>query len=160
MTYRITFTLDDADTATFLREVGPHLGKMTVSHIGDYTPGVTVNRTMESPPAPTTEPAPVAVKKKAKKRKPAKLRGSKVNDIILATIKHMGGSATVRMLKQALEDAGMSAGSLSTGLAALQKSKAIERVGDGLYADPNRVRFPAADVDEPAAEPAPEPAAA
>jgi hypothetical protein len=159
MTYRITFTLDDADTATFLREVGPHLGKMTVSHTGDYTPGVTVNRTMESPPAPEPAPAPIAVKKKAKKRKPAKLRGSKVNDIILATIKHMGGSATVRMLKQALEDAGMSAGSLSTGLAALQKSKAIERTGDGVYADPNREPWPNDDTPESAA-PATEPAAA
>jgi hypothetical protein len=154
MTYKITFMLDDADTATFLREVGPHLGKMTVSHVSEYAPGVTVNRTMESPPAPEPAPAPVAIKKKAKKRKPAKLRGSKVNDIILATIARMGGSATVKMLKQALEDAGMSAGSLSTGLAALQKSKAIERIGDGVYADPNRERFPAADTSEPTPEPA------
>jgi hypothetical protein len=69
----------------------------------------------------------------------------------------MGGSATVRMLKQALEDAGMSAGSLSTGLAALQKSKAIERTGDGVYADPNREPWPNDDTPEPAAT---EPAAA
>jgi hypothetical protein len=59
------------------------------------------------------------------------LRGSKVNDTIIASLQ--SGPLSAKQLKQGLEDAGMSPGSLSTGLAALQKARVIERVGDGLY---------------------------
>jgi len=39
----------------------------------------------------------------------------------------------VKELKEALEHNDLAAGSLSTGLAMLQKSRVVERVGDGLY---------------------------
>jgi len=58
-------------------------------------------------------------------------RGSKVNDTIIASLQR--GPLSAKDLKEALEAAGMSAGSLSTGLAALQGNRTIERLGDGLY---------------------------
>ena len=62
---------------------------------------------------------------------PPKLRGSKINTTILNAL--AGGPKTVKEMKEALEGAGMSAGSLSTGLATLQKAREVERIGDGLY---------------------------
>ena len=44
------------------------------------------------------------------------------------------GDATVSELKDALTDAGKSAASLSTGIAALTKSGEIKRSSDGVYA--------------------------
>ena len=76
-----------------------------------------------------TEPKP---KPKLKTSKFTRQRKSKVNDAILNAMN--GGSANLKTLKQALEGAGMSASSLSTGLTALTKSGKIERVGDGEYA--------------------------
>jgi len=58
-------------------------------------------------------------------------RGSKVNDTIIAALQN--GPLTAKELKEALEHGGLAAGSLSTGLAMLQKSRVVERVGDGLY---------------------------
>jgi hypothetical protein len=58
-------------------------------------------------------------------------RRSKVNAAILGAMNH--GPATKKTLKSALENAGMSASSLSTGIAALIKSGQIERVGEGEY---------------------------
>ena len=55
-----------------------------------------------------------------------------VNSAILQTLDN--GPATVATLKDALLDAGKSAASLSTGIAALTKSGKIERTGDGAYA--------------------------
>jgi predicted Rossmann fold nucleotide-binding protein DprA/Smf involved in DNA uptake len=55
-------------------------------------------------------------------------RGSKVNDTIIASLQSGPLSA-----KQGLEDAGLAAGSLSTGLAMLQKNRVVERVDGGLY---------------------------
>jgi hypothetical protein len=62
------------------------------------------------------------------------LRGpkrSKVNDAIRNRLG--SGQATITELKGALETAGMSPASLSTGIAALTKAGEIERVGDGVY---------------------------
>ena len=59
------------------------------------------------------------------------LRGSKVNDTIVASLQ--SGPKSAKELKEELERAGMSPGSLSTGLAALQKNRTVERVGEGLY---------------------------
>jgi Transcriptional regulator, AbiEi antitoxin len=56
---------------------------------------------------------------------------SKVNDAIRARLGN--GQATLTELKGALETAGMSPASLSTGIAALTKAGEIERVGDGVY---------------------------
>jgi hypothetical protein len=58
----------------------------------------------------------------AKKAAPTKVRASKVND-----------EASVKELKEALERVHLSAGSLSTGIAALTKSGQIERVREGVY---------------------------
>jgi hypothetical protein len=68
----------------------------------------------------------------AKKAAPVKVRNSKVNDAILARLGN--GQASVKELKEALERVHLSAGSLSTGIAALTKSGQVERVGEGLYA--------------------------
>lgn len=62
------------------------------------------------------------------------LRGpkrSKVNDAIRNRLG--SGQATITELKGALETAGMSPASLSTGIAALTKAGEIERIGDGVY---------------------------
>lgn len=57
---------------------------------------------------------------------------SKVNDTIRSTLAK--GSGSISALKEGLVAAGMSAASLSTGIAALTKAGEIERVGDGEYA--------------------------
>jgi hypothetical protein len=62
---------------------------------------------------------------------PRPMRASKVNDTIVSSLQQRAMSA--KELKEALESAGLAAGSLSTGLAALQKNRTIERVGEGLY---------------------------
>ena len=59
-------------------------------------------------------------------------RGSKVNEAILGAL--AAGPQTAKNLKAALENAGLSAGSLSTGLAQLQKAGRVERGADGSYA--------------------------
>ena len=56
-------------------------------------------------------------------------RGSKVNDAILGAL--ADGSQSTKELKAALVKAGLAAGSLSTGLALLQKSGQVERVDGG-----------------------------
>ena len=104
-TYRVTleFTRDQ-----FLRFVESVPGKLSM----------TVESVREAEAEPVAAP---------KTRGP---RGSKVNDTILETLK--AGPSTVAGLKQALEAKGLSAGSLSTGIAALQKNDRIRR-GDNGY---------------------------
>lgn len=58
-------------------------------------------------------------------------RTSKVNTAILSALSDH--SASIADMKAALTQAGLSAGSLSTGIAALTKSGQIERVGEGTY---------------------------
>jgi hypothetical protein len=58
-------------------------------------------------------------------------KGSKVNDTIRTALEY--GPRQIKDLKSALEARGLSPGSLSTGLAQLQKSGEVERVGDGVY---------------------------
>ena len=60
-----------------------------------------------------------------------KLRGSKVNNAILGKLRE--GRAHSADLRTALADAGLAPGSLSTGLALLQKAGQIKRLGDGVY---------------------------
>lgn len=81
---------------------------------------------------PIAEPAdntPLAVRMPHKTRA---VRGSKVNDAILGAL--ADGPQSAKTLKAALEKAGLAGGSLSTGLALLQKAHRVERVGDGSYA--------------------------
>jgi hypothetical protein len=139
----------------FLETVAPHLGRMTITYLLGEVPGTTVNTTV-APPEP--EPAPVEEKKKAVKRKKKKIfrkRHSKVNDTLLTVIG--AGTASVKEMKEALSAAGLSPGSLSTGLATLQREGVIVRAGDGLYRIPNLYQAPEA---APEAASDPEPAAA
>lgn len=59
-------------------------------------------------------------------------RGSRVNKTILAALAN--GPQTTKQLKEALEAADLAPGSLSTGLAALQKSGEVSGHGGGIYA--------------------------
>lgn len=58
-------------------------------------------------------------------------RGSKVNDAILRTLRTE--PQTTKQLRTALESNGLAPGSLSTGLAILQRKGQVRRIGDGLY---------------------------
>lgn len=89
----------------------------------------TSNETSVKPRAPFSAPSrsPTARRERRTKRR------SKVNDAIIGAMDG-GRRASLKDLKTALETAGMSASSLSTGIAALTKAGQIERVGDGEYA--------------------------
>ena len=67
-----------------------------------------------------------------KQQKPVRKRTSKINEALLDCLTF--GQKNVSELKEALVAAGMSANSLSTGLSALQKTKEVIAVGDGVYA--------------------------
>jgi len=80
-----------------------------------------------------TEPAKaVAGNGEQSVRKPRKLRGSKVNDTILGALEGNAG-ATSAQLKEAMVSKGLAAGSLSTGLAMLQKAGRVVRDNNGTY---------------------------
>ena len=83
------------------------------------------------PSLPTAQPKPKAVKADKPKTADKRKRKSKVNQALLSRLNE--GQATISELKSALESAGMSAASLSTGIAALTKSGEISRIGDGVY---------------------------
>jgi predicted Rossmann fold nucleotide-binding protein DprA/Smf involved in DNA uptake len=94
------------------------------------TIGPAVERLVVTVSAGTGEaaPAPVPARSPIGRRGP---RGSKVNTTVLEALND--APRTVKELKEALENAGMAAGSLSTSLATLQRSGQVERVGEGLY---------------------------
>jgi hypothetical protein len=107
-TYSATIKMQNAEQlARFIEEIGPLVESVVI----------------------TTTPVEGRLMTAAVQTRPA--RGSKVNDTIVASLQN--GPLTAKGLKEALEAANLAAGSLSTGLAALQKSRVIERVGDGLY---------------------------
>jgi DNA-binding transcriptional ArsR family regulator len=111
-TYSATIKMNSAEQlARFIDEIGPLVESVVIT----TTP---VEKAIAA--APT------------KKAAPTKVRASKVNDAILATLQQHG-EASVRELKEALERVHLSAGSLSTGIAALTKSGQIERVREGVY---------------------------
>jgi hypothetical protein len=108
-TYAATIKMNSAEQmARFIEEIGPLVESVTIT---------------------TTTTAVAATPKKAP---PPKVRFSKVNDAILEALK--GGPTQVRALKEALEARHLSAGSLSTGIAALTKSGDIYRESEGVYA--------------------------
>jgi hypothetical protein len=85
----------------------------------------------ESTPQPVLR-SPVT-KKKTERKVRAK-RGSKVVQTILETLRDGGSSGIpTSELKSDLERAGLSANSLSTGLAILQKDGKIKRTDTGSY---------------------------
>jgi hypothetical protein len=111
-TYSATIKMNSAEQlARFIDEIGPLVESVLITT------------------TPVERPIAAAPTKKAA---PTKVRASKVNDAILARLAH--GQATVKELKEALEAKNLSAGSLSTGIAALTKSGDIARVSEGLYA--------------------------
>jgi hypothetical protein len=119
-TYEITFKCPNKESfIEMIEKVGPVAGTMQVivskivRETGDATPSLRPRRE-HGPP------------------QPKRVRSSKVNDTILATLGEQG-EASAKDLKDALERANLSPGSLSTGLAALQKSGQIERVREGVY---------------------------
>src|SRR5579864_2074466 len=112
--YTVTIRLNRDQFDHFLENVGPLVDRLVVT--------VKQIALTESEPvraAPQRAPAP------------RPMRGSKVNDTIMATLG--AGPQPVKALKEALENANLSPGSLSTGIAALIKDGRIERVGDGVY---------------------------
>ena len=117
--YTVTIQLADRDSFVhFVDNVGPVVGQLVVTVEADQE----AEAEAEAEAAPDEPAAP----------KVRQLRGSKVNDTILAALHN--STLTVKQLKEALEQADLSPGSLSTGIAMLQKSGQIERVGEGLYA--------------------------
>jgi hypothetical protein len=121
-TYEITIKLPNKEAFTdFIEKVGPVAGQMTVS-VSKVVREQSIGDT-QSPYKPRREHGPP---------QPKRVRSSKVNDTILATLGEQG-EASAKDLKDALERASLSPGSLSTGLAALQKSGQIERVREGVY---------------------------
>ena len=90
---------------------------------------VTIDLTMKQP-VQAPEPTPKAKAKKAVKP-PTRQRTSRVNNAIFNRL--IKDEASISELKEALTAAGMSAASLSTGIAALTKEGLIERIGDGRY---------------------------
>jgi hypothetical protein len=117
--YTVTLRLNDREQFThFIDTVGPVVDRLVVTVKADEQSAETI------PQAPMRAPQ-VA-------RSTRGPRGSKVNTTILQTL--MEGPKTVKELKGALEGANLSSGSLSTGLAVLQRSKQVHRVQDGVYA--------------------------
>jgi predicted Rossmann fold nucleotide-binding protein DprA/Smf involved in DNA uptake len=115
--YTVTLQLNDQKQFLhFIDTVGPVAGQLLVT--------VTAEEQADAAPE-WREPA----RHEPNRRGP---RGSKVNNTILDALQ--SSTLTVRQLKEALEHAGMSPGSLSTGIASLTKSGQIERVGEGTYA--------------------------
>jgi hypothetical protein len=104
-TYRVTLEMDSTELVKFLDDLGG-VGHLAIERVGDLA---------SSYSAPPKRP----------------LRGSKVNKTILDRLAE--GPQPVANLKAALVNAGLSAGSLSTGIAALLKSREILRTEDGAY---------------------------
>jgi hypothetical protein len=88
-----------------------------IDNIGPLVPSVVIN-------VATGATASVRPAMRAK-------RVSKVNATILNALQN--GSKSVGDLKQALAEAHLSPGSISTGLSQLQKAQQVERLGSGLY---------------------------
>lgn len=82
--------------------------------------------------APKATSAPAAKAAKTAKTSQRSPKRSKVNETIREALQN--GAGKVSELKERLIASGMSAASLSTGIAALTKAGEIERVGDGEYA--------------------------
>jgi predicted Rossmann fold nucleotide-binding protein DprA/Smf involved in DNA uptake len=117
-TYTVTIQLED-------REQFQHF----VDNIGPLVPSVVIKvnnvvGTAEANEPPRAAPVAAPVRTRAK-------RVSKVNTAIENALQ--SGPKSARDLKQALEEAHLSPGSVSTGLAQLQKSGQVERLGGGLY---------------------------
>lgn len=81
---------------------------------------------------PVQANAPAPIEAAPKRGAPRGPRGSKVHDSIIRRLR--SGSSSLKELRGALEADGLAPNSVSTGLALLQKSGQVERIGDGVYA--------------------------
>ena len=102
-----------------------------IDAVGDKAQSVEIASQGSAPKGPSETVTSAVTRRRKTSTQPIRRRGSKVNTTILEAMN--GGQASVADLKSALEKAGMSPASLSTGIAALTKSGEIERVGDGVY---------------------------
>jgi hypothetical protein len=120
-TYRVTATLNQKQLIDYLdanRSVDVQI-EVVPDLVGESTP----QPVLRSP-----------VTKKKTERKVRAKRGSKVVQTILETLRDGGSSGIpTSELKSDLERAGLSANSLSTGLAILQKDGKIKRTDTGSY---------------------------
>jgi hypothetical protein len=117
--YTVTMRLNDREQFVhFIDTVGPVVDRLVVT--------VKADEPMDMRPRPENETV-----SQTPPRATRATRGSKVNTAILQAL--MQGPRTIKELKGALEGANLSPGSLSTGLAVLQRSKQVHRVEDGLY---------------------------
>ena len=92
-----------------------------INAVGHLVESINVVTARPEPTSKTVLPAEA-------KRKP---RGSKVNDTIVQALEN--GPMSAKDLRGTLEAAGLAPGSLSTGLALLQRSRTVKRLGEGLY---------------------------
>lgn len=111
--YRVTIELGDKEFLEFVR-ANPKAWMKVETSVMDRNYNI---------PAPAPAPEPL---------KPVRKRTSKINEALLDCLTF--GTKNVSDLKQALVEKGLSANSLSTGLAALQKSGEVVAKGDGAYA--------------------------
>jgi hypothetical protein len=123
--FLVAHTLDHKELADHIAALGG-LKNATVTVLPDGEQPTPASRNPVMAPKPKL--ASVGGTGKPRGRKSS---GSTVNTTVLAAMEF--GPASILALKQALADAGKAPGSLSTALAALQKSGAIERAGPGQY---------------------------
>jgi predicted Rossmann fold nucleotide-binding protein DprA/Smf involved in DNA uptake len=126
-TYTVTIQLEDREQFQhFVDNIGPLVPSVVIK-VNNVVGAAEANEAGVKDPrlwqaAPSNEAKPVRTRAK---------RVSKVNTAIENALQ--SGPKSARDLKQALEEAHLSPGSVSTGLAQLQKSGQVERLGGGLY---------------------------
>jgi hypothetical protein len=124
--YVVNLTLDEEEFANFAKTSG--IKSFSVEVVQTTEPAHASLFEPEGKLSPNTHRMG-AVKKPGP---PRKTRVSKVNTAIMTALAN--GPQTLKGLKESLEEAGLSPGSLSTGLAYLQKERLVERVDSGTYA--------------------------
>ena len=112
-TYKVTLTLDPKELINFI-DFG-------------FAAKATIEPILDTGEVQGNQHAPIMSRRAS--RAP---RGSKVNDAILLALQ--GGERSSKELRKVLEGAGLAAGSLSAGLAVLQRQGHIDRVSEGVYA--------------------------
>jgi hypothetical protein len=126
--YSVTFPLaNERAFLDFVNRIGPLVGKFEVVMTSDEP-----QETRDQPVGAIYKPARTL-------RRPRK---SKINAALVGALKT--GRGEVSELKKALVDAGLSAASLSTGLAALQKDGTVKRADNGNYYLASAAAYPEA----------------
>lgn len=123
-TFIIHANLDPAQLGEFLAEFSPLVNEIRIAAARTAQEPAYYPESKSTPPA-RVAPAPVVKKER-------KQRVSKVNTALLKALE--SGPQATPTLGAALEAAGLSRNSLSTGLAVLQRENAVTRKEDGTYA--------------------------